>query len=108
CDYQSIWYCNPWKVSKVEEPVHFSEKRSEDDNSSNEFNLFPNPSTSFFTIQSNSELGWVRILNASGQIVLFEQVASQQWTYQHDLAAGTYFVQTKLEPSEVRKLIVTN
>jgi len=55
--------------------------------------VFPNPFMENITIESNSNLRAIAIINIYGQVVYDERIDSKTWHLQPNLAAGIYFIQ---------------
>ena len=77
-----------------------------------EFNVFPNPSSGSFTIQSLNEFSeTIVIYNMLGKIVKTVQMEESQYSSQVDMSSfpsGTYFLKSNNQSGKVQKLILSN
>lgn len=72
------------------------------------FNVYPNPATDYFTIESNVSLLDVTILSITGQKIVKHTIKSQDRIHTSNLLDGTYFIKIETKDNRVgyQKLII--
>jgi hypothetical protein len=108
--YASIWIANNSTNNQmVEVPVTLELIVGIDDNEGDSYiMMYPNPTSDFVNIKSNSNLTQVRIFNQAGQVVFKENVSGNEMKVEtSNFNTGTYFVEITSDAGTVTsKLIV--